>query len=159
MKNRLLQAYKQAPWRVQIQWIGLFLLALVVLAAVAGLYLNINSKAAAAGRHIQSLESDIEESNNRIAELTTDLAEVQSTERMMTRAKELGFTQIDPQTAIYLEVPGYVPDDELVLAPPRADIIEDTPIIQSAYKASLWDWFLQNIWQVPVNLSGEGGTP
>ena len=142
-----------------MQWIGLFLLALVVLAALAGLYLNINSKAAAAGRHIQSLESDIEESNNRIAELTTDLAEVQSTERMMTRARELGFTQINPQTAIYLEVPGYVPDDELVLAPPRADIIEDTPIIQSAYKASLWDWFLQNIWQVPVTPSGEGGTP
>ena len=157
MKNRLLQAYKQAPWRVQMQWIGLFLLALVILAALAGLYLSINSKAAASGRNIQSLENNIEEINNNIAELTTDLAEAESTERMMTRAKELGFTLINPRSAIYLEVPGYVPEDELKLAPPRANIINETPIIQSSYKDSLWDWFVKNIWHIPGSTSDEGG--
>jgi cell division protein FtsL len=159
MKNRLLQAYKQAPWRVQMQWIGLFLLALVILAALAGLYLSINSKAAAAGRHIQSLESNIEDINNNIAEFTTDLAEAESTKRMMTRAKELGFTLINPQTAIYLKIPGYIPDDDLLLAPVGVDIITETPIIQSSYKDSLWDWFVKNIWQISGTSLEEGGTP
>lgn len=157
MKNRLLQAYKQAPWRVQMQWTGLFLLALVILAALAGLYLNINSKAATAGRNIQFLESNIEDVNNQIAELTTDLAEAESTERMMTRAKELGFTLINPQSAIYLKVPGYIPEDDLVLAPPRVNIINETPIIQSAYKDSLWDWLAKNIWLISGSSSEEGG--
>lgn len=159
MKNRLLQACKQAPWRIQIQWIGLFLLALVILAALAGLYLNINSKAAAAGRHIQSLERNIKDINNQIAELTTDLATAQSTERMLTRARELGFTLIDPMTAIYLEVPGYVPDDELELAAPLPEITDDAPIIQSSYRNSLWDWFVKNIWHISGNTSGEGSAP
>ena len=157
MKKSLLQAYKQAPWRVQMQWIGLFLLALVILAALAGVYLNINSKAASSGRNIQFLESNIEDINNNIAELTTKLAEAESTERMMRRAKELGFTLINPQSAVYLKVPGYVPEDELVLAPPRADIINTTPIIQSAYKDSLWDWFAKNIWLISGSSSEEGG--
>ncbi len=157
MKNRLLQAYKQAPWRVQMQWTGLSLLALVILAALAGLYLNINSKAATAGRNIQFLESNIKDVNNKIAELTTDLAEAESTERMMTRAKELGFTLINPQSAIYLKVPGYVPEDELVLAPPRVNIINETPIIRSAYKDSLWDWLAKNIWLISRSSSEEGG--
>ena len=157
MKNRLLQAYEQAPWRVQMQWIGLFLLALVILAALAGLYLNINSKAATAGRSIQFLESNIEAINNNIAELTTDLAEAKSIERMKTRARELGFTLINPQSAVYLQVPGYVPEDEMVLAPPRVNIINETPIIQSAYKDSLWDWLAKNIWLIPGSSSEEGG--
>ncbi|MBG0784985.1 MAG: hypothetical protein H0S79_07765 [Anaerolineaceae bacterium] len=157
MKKSLLQAYKQAPWRVQMQWIGLFLLALVILAALAGVYLNINSKAASSGRNIQFLESNIEDINNNIAELTTKLAEAESTERMMRRAKELGFTLINPQSAVYLKVPGYVPEDELVLAPPRVDIINTTPIIQSAYKDSLWDWFAKNIWLISGSSSEEGG--
>lgn len=158
MKNRLLQAYKQAPWRVQMQWIGLFLLALVLVAALTGLYLSISSKAAAAGRSIQSLETQIEDINNEINELTADLAAAESTARMMTRAKELGFTLLDPQTAVYLKIPGYVPDDELELAPSRVNIIEETPIVKSSYKSSLWDWFVENIWQISSD-SAEGGTP
>ena len=55
MKNRLLQAYKQAPWRIQIQWIGLFLLGLVLVASIIGLYLSISAQAAASGRSIQFL--------------------------------------------------------------------------------------------------------
>jgi len=60
MKNRLLQAYKQAPWRVQLQWIGLFLLGLVLVAGITGLYLNISAQAATAGRKIQSLSRSTE---------------------------------------------------------------------------------------------------
>jgi cell division protein FtsL len=156
MKNRLLQAYKQAPWRVQLQWIGLFLLGLVLVAAVTGVYLSISAQAAAAGRNIQSLEYAIEETKNQISDLTTDLAKAQSAEKMMAEAEKMGFNLLDPETAVYIEVPGFDPDAELVLAPPRVNILNEVPIIQSSYKSSLWDWFVTNIWHVSDSPS-EGG--
>jgi cell division protein FtsL len=155
MKKRILQAYKQAPWRVQIQWIGMFLLAVVLISAVAGVYLSINSQAAAAGREIQSLEYQISEMNKEIAELRVDLAIERSTEKMTTRAEALGFKLIDPKEAVYLRVPGYDPDDELILAPPRVNIISESPTLQSSYKLSLWDWFVDNIWKMTGGFSNQ----
>ena len=46
MKKKQIQAYKQTPWRVQLQWIGLFLLGLILVAAITGIYLSINAQAA-----------------------------------------------------------------------------------------------------------------
>jgi hypothetical protein len=154
MKKRLLQAYRQAPWRVQLQWIGLFLLAVVLVATVTGLYLSINAKAAAAGRNVQWLESDIEDITAEISDLTTKLAKAQSTDKMMARAEELGFHLLDPETAVYIEVPGFDPDAEVVLAPPRSSTLINTPIVQDSYKSSLWDWFVTNIWQVSASAGG-----
>jgi hypothetical protein len=151
MKNRLLQAYKQAPWRVQLQWIGLFLLGLVLVAAIAGVYLNISEKAATSGRRIQMYESNIADINNEIAGLRTDLAETKSTAAMTAKAEALGFSVMDPLQAVYLQVPGYFPDAQLVLAPPPSNIIPQRPVINDSYKSSLWDWFVETIWRVPEN--------
>ncbi len=153
MKKRILQAYKQAPWRVQLQWIGMFLLAVVLISAIAGVYLSINSQAATAGREIQSLEYQISEMNKEIAELRADLAVERSTEKMTSRAEALGFKLIDPKQAVYLRVHGYDPDSELVLAPPRVNLISGSPVVQSSYKSSLWDWFMDNIWKMTGGLS------
>jgi cell division protein FtsB len=139
-----------------MQWIGLFLLGLVLVAAITGVYLNISAQAAAAGRNIQSLDYQIGEINDEIADLTTDLASAQSAEKMMTRAKELGFRMLDPSEAVYIEVPGLDPDAALELAPPRVNVLEETPLIQPNYKSSLWDWFVSNIWQVSGETT-EGG--
>jgi hypothetical protein len=154
MKNNILQAYRQAPWRIQLQWIGLFLLGLVLVAAVTGLYLNISAQAATAGRRIQSLESDIDDINNEIADLTTKLAKITSTEIMKSRAEELGFKLLDPHQAVYLEIPGYNPDADLSLAPPRVSVIAESPIVQSSYKISLWEWFAEKIW-APTDRSSQ----
>ncbi len=161
MKNRILQAYKQAPWRTQLQWMGLFLLGLVLVSAITGLYLNISAQAATAGRKIQSLENDIDEINNKIAERTAELASIRSAKNMLARAEELGFSLMDAKQAVYLEVPGYDPNPDLELAPPRVNVISESPIIRSSYKSSLWDWFVERIWNVPANTLGsqEGLTP
>jgi hypothetical protein len=47
----LTQAYSQAPWRKQMQIIGLFLLVLV-LTALVGIYLSVTARAAAVGRDL-----------------------------------------------------------------------------------------------------------
>ncbi|MBW6465788.1 MAG: hypothetical protein K0B06_04730 [Brevefilum sp.] len=150
MKNRILQAYKQAPWRIQIQWIGLFLLGLVLIASITGVYLSVSAQAAASGRKIQSLERQITNINNEIAELTSDLAAARSVDRMKSRAQALGYVPLDPHQAVYLEIPGYNPQADLVLAPPRVNIIVESPSVLSSYRTSLWDWLVQNIWQTPA---------
>jgi hypothetical protein len=157
MKNRILQAYKQAPWRIQLQWIGLFLLGLVLIASITGIYLSISAQAAASGRKIQSLERQITNINNEIAELTADLAVANSIENMQSRAEALGFVPLNPREAVYLEVPGYNPHAELVLAPPRVNIITESPTLLSSYRTSLWDWLAHNIWRAPsVGFQPEG---
>lgn len=148
MKNRLIQAYKQAPWRIQLQWIGLFLLGLLLIASVTGVYLSVSAQAAAAGRRIQSLERRINNINNEITQLTSDLASAKSAQNMSTRAEELGFILLDPHQAMYLEIPGYRPKADLILAPPRENLITQSPIVRSSYRSSVWDWLLAQI-QVP----------
>ncbi len=161
MKKRILQAYRQAPWRVQLQWIGLFMLGLLLTASIAGVYLSISAQAAAAGRQIQFLEEDMDEINNEIAELTADLASIRSTEKMQNRAKELGFSMMDPAQAIYLEIPGFDPTADLVLAPPRISPVSEKPVLRSSYQSSLWDWLVGQFWQVSTDTSGAEmeGTP
>jgi len=157
MKNRLIQAYQQAPWRVQLQWIGLFLIFVVLISAITGIYLSVNSQAAAAGREIQSLESKISTKNDEIAELTADLAEARSAEIYAARAEELGFELLDPAEAVYLAVPGYDPDQALVFTSSRIDPIAEAPIVRSSYRSSLWDWFVENIWQVSGSTADSSG--
>lgn len=156
MKNRLIQAYKQAPWRIQLQWIGLFLLGLVLVSSITGVYLNISAQAATAGRKIQSLERNINIIQNDIAKLTNELATAKSTKNMMSRAEELGFVLLNPNEAVYLEIPGYAQDADLVLAPPRINVISESPIVHSTYRISLWDWFVDQIWHSSMDTSPSG---
>lgn len=155
MKNQILQAYKQAPWRIQLQWIGLFLLGLVLIASITGVYLSISAQAATFGRRIQYLESQISTINNEIAELTAELAAVKSVDSMQSRAQSLGYVPLNPHNAVYLEIPGYNPHADLVLAPPRVNIISESPTVLSSYRTSLWEWLVSNIWQTP---SGDAAT-
>ena len=51
------RAFKQAPWRVQIQLIASLAAIAIVIVALGGLYLIEASGAATAGRDVQSLQS------------------------------------------------------------------------------------------------------
>ena len=88
--NHYIHAYKIAPWRIQRQWIGNVLLAVVALAMVAALYLNITSRTAIAGREIQDLTYSITVSQQVSGDLQTQLASLTSASAMTT-ARELGF--------------------------------------------------------------------
>ncbi len=158
MKNRILQAYKQAPWRTQTQWVGLFLLVLVLVASITGIYLVISGQAAEAGRTIQKIDSKINDVENEIAQLTTDLAVAKSVEKMQERAKELGFFSLNPHEAIYMEIPGFNARADLTLAPPKVNIIVESPSLLSSYRTSLWDWMMNNIWSTSIT-PDRGSTP
>jgi Tfp pilus assembly protein PilN len=67
--NRLNHAYSQAPWRVQRQWVSVFLLIVLGFAMIATLYLMVTSQAAITGREIQNLRQAIIETDNTNADL------------------------------------------------------------------------------------------
>lgn len=124
------------------------MLGLILTASITGVYLSISAQAAASGRKIQFIEGDIADINNEIAELTADLAAAKSTQKMLARAKELGYGLMDPRQAVYIEITGLNPTADLVLAPPRINPISERPVLRSSYKSSLWDWFVGQFWNL-----------
>jgi len=141
--TEIVHKVRQAPWRVQRQWLGLFLLALVCAAMVAGLYLNITARTALAGREIQLLESEISENERINADLTTQLAEQTSTSMMAERALALGFRPVRPEDVTYVVVPGYQPP-----APVDLSNSADRPapsVLLPEYTQSLFDWFTDRL--------------
>ena len=142
--NHLVHAYKIAPWRIQRQWIVSALLAVVALAMVATLYLDVTSQAAIAGREILNLTASIAVSQQSSGDLQTQLASLTSASVMEQRALELGFRPIEPVEVEYLIVPGYFS--------PAPDILSSAPLPQLSalsipleYNESLFDWMDKKI--------------
>jgi hypothetical protein len=148
------QAFRQAPWRVQLQYIGLFLLMVVCVLLVAGIYLSISGQSAASGLASHSNDQKRQDLEREIADRKARLALMTSASVMEARAKELGFERIDPANAIYLEVPGYTGKSAAVLAPPPGFTTTQEPAIKSIYRQSLWDWLFRGINQLSASVAG-----
>jgi cell division protein FtsL len=149
MKTKnIIQAYRQAPWRMQLQWIGIFLLILVSISAIAGVYLSLSGKAAVTGRRIQRLEFQVSALELEINDLASQLAYASSARVMRERADALNMVQRDPAQAVYLEVPGYSAESFVLAPAPSVDTIP-SPAILPEFTASLWDWLGDKLAQLP----------
>ncbi len=148
MNQRIVQAYRQAPWRVQLQWIGAFLLVLVVGMLIAGVYLYVSAQATAAGTRIQQLELRREFLTIRIADLRTQYAHHNSSWVMRARAEALGFRPAHQEDIEYMPVPGYVGREVIFLAPPPSPPARKTSLLKPAYQQSLWEWLYQGAFQL-----------
>jgi cell division protein FtsL len=145
MKNitQIVQKVRQAPWRVQRQWIGLLLLGLVLVTMVAGIYLNVTTRASINGREIQILTAEID-SNKRInADQETELAALTSTEAMQARAVGLGFGPVTPDEITYIAVPGYTGNQTINLSTQASSPAPS--LLQPEYSETLFDWFTRQI--------------
>jgi cell division protein FtsL len=142
--TQIIHAYRQAPWRVQRQWVGVFLLAVIGAAMVAALYLDVTARAALAGREIQELRSQITTVQRENADLETQLADLTSTDAMEQRALELGYRPVLPGELDYVAVPGFVEPEPAILLAAK----DTTPQIESQpaeYTQSLLEWFEERI--------------
>jgi cell division protein FtsL len=142
---RLTQAYSQAPWRKQIQMIVFFLLVLVMVALVAGIYLSVSARAVAAGVEIQTIEQDIEAKQQAIQDLETELALMTSSSVMEERAQDIGLEPIGPDRIEYIEVPGYPGRQGPTMAPPPEPSVVTSPGLSSEFTESLIEWFVANV--------------
>ncbi len=160
--NHLTHAYSQAPWRKQTYLIGVILLVLVCAAIVAGIYLNVTARAAAMGRQIQEMQVrvygyhyltgdagenyvPIEELEQRIANLNSQLAYLTSYSMMKERVRKLDLSVIDAFSVVYLDVPGYVERQTTSLAPPPEPVIVNASGIAPEFKQSLFDWVVEQV--------------
>ncbi|MBI1792859.1 MAG: hypothetical protein HYR70_01535 [Chloroflexi bacterium] len=137
--NHFVHAYKQAPWRIQRQWIGAFLLGIFGLTLAAMLYLDITSQASVAGRNIQDMTAQITSIQLANSDLQNRLAEITSISAMKERALALGYQPIKEGQMEYVIVPGY--------AAPKPSILTASIVLKPAapsqpaqYTQSLFEW-------------------
>lgn len=138
--EKIRQAYKQAPWRQQVQLIGLFSTVVVILLTGAGIYLYVTASAATLGREIQDMQVEKQELRQRIENYQSVIAALSSARAIEKRALELGFKQVNPATAIYLVVPGYGGRQTAELAPSPEQGRFGPQTLQPEYTMTLFDW-------------------
>ena len=138
--TQIIHAYKQAPWRIQRQWIGAFLLALIGAVMIAALYLDVTARAAVAGREIQELRFEIATIQRANADLETQLGNLTSTAEMQRRALELGYRPVKPGELDYVPVPGFVVPEPAILWAAEDALLPVQPI-PFEYTQSLLEWF------------------
>jgi cell division protein FtsL len=153
--ENLAQTYAQAPWRRQLQIIGLFSLVLVSIALVAGIYLNVSAKAAAVGRDIQDMQAEIEELDREIEDLQSHLATILSSSEMEARALKMGFAPLPAEQTVYLHIPGYAARQPVVLAPNSQRTIVGAAVLPAQYTESLFDWARRRLSNLPTLLLSE----
>jgi cell division protein FtsL len=154
MTQNMTQAYQQTPWRIQLQRFGLFLLGLIVVGLVAGLYLYITAESVSAGVTIQDLEWEKETIQRRISNLKSEIGFLSSAIEMEDRAFELGFRPNDPEQITYMVVPGYPGRQAAIMAPPPQPAPVQQVVIKPAYTESLWEWFFQGMVEMSENSKG-----
>jgi cell division protein FtsL len=141
----LTQAYHQAPWRKQLQYIGLFLLGLILVALIAGIYLSVTARAATVGRDIQMMHAEIELSEREIEDLRTGLALITSNRQMEERASQLGFHSVTAEELTYVTVPGYAKPRQVTLALSTSPRVAPAPVLSPEYTQSLFDWLRERV--------------
>jgi hypothetical protein len=142
--NHLVHAYKIAPWRVNRQWFGTAFLAVLSMAMIAAIYLDVTSKAAIAGREIQELNASISINRQMSGDLQTQLASLTSSNVMKQRALDLGFRPMKTGEAEYLVVAGYTPLEPDILSTAALPQLSALSIPRE-YNESLLDWMDERI--------------
>ncbi|KAA3647054.1 MAG: hypothetical protein DWQ07_06050 [Chloroflexi bacterium] len=150
MNNRFVNAYRQAPWRTQVKAIGIVAAAVVFLALIAGIYLNVTARAATIGRQIQEIQSDKEITQQRIENLESQLARLTAASTMRERAEEMGFRSAGRDEIVYLVVPGYTGRPLAELAPEPGQPQEVPVSLPSEFTLSLIDWARELVSQVAL---------
>jgi len=147
--ENIAQTYSQAPWRKQLQFLGLFSLILVAVGVVAGIYLTVSAHSATLGREIQAMQygtysqndrDGLEVVNREIEDLQSQLALISSASDMRARASKLGFVPVDTTKVIYIKVAGYEQRQPASLGPHTEQPVVSAPVMPPEYTESLFDW-------------------
>lgn len=142
--SQIIHAYKQAPWRVQRQYVGAFLLFVIGASMIAALYLTVTARAAVTGREIQELRLEITALQRANADLETQLADLTSTVVMQQRALQLGYRPVQPGELEYMAIPGFVTPEPAILLGAQ-DVASFEQIIPAEYTQSLIEWLDERI--------------
>lgn len=146
-----LHAFKQAPWRVQRQWMALLLAFILLGMTLEAVSLQASSRAALLGREIQNLRAEAARLERLNADMRVALAAQTRVDVMEQRARMLGFRPPEPQEREYLIVPGYLSLSSLTIVTMPIALNASLP---PEYTQSLWDWLQDRFADLAA-----GGTP
>lgn len=157
MSQKIIQAYQQAPWRIQVQRLRTYLVIILVFILITGMYLYISAQAATAGLNIQDGEYQREVLLREIATLKTQLGDLTSISTMEDRALKAGYKPVDPEKGMYVLVKGYTGRPQLSLAPPPGPDMLPTARLKPEYTRSLWEVLFETV--NGLKLDQGGATP
>lgn len=143
--ERITQAYSQAPWRMQKQLLGLFLLGVVFVALIAGIYLSVTARATTVGRKIQKTQSAIQLITKDNSHLQSLLAQLNSEAVMRTRAEAIGFVDITTEETVFIRVEGYPGRTPIILAPSESPTVVVAAALPAQYTESLFEWMTREV--------------
>ena len=144
MAFKIIQAFKQAPWRVQLQRIGLIFIGLVSFALISGLYLSISASTYATGVQEQRLEATREALQRENADLEAQNAALLSASLMQTRSNEVGFNSPNPNEFVYIVIQNYA-GRQMKVPVPKLNPEARRMLIKPEYKQSLWEFLFQGV--------------
>lgn len=148
MRKARTQAFRQAPWRNLQQSTGNTLLGMVALLVLAGMYLAVNGRLAAAGRELLGLEDRRADLLRDTTLLASHLADLTSPERMLERAASMGFHPAHAKDTEFVVIEGYVPPTGFRAPAPLGSPVEPSGGLSPAYTETLADWVLRTVEQV-----------
>lgn len=126
------------------QGLVMFGAAVFLLALLAGLYLQVTSAAAIAGRDVQNMESAMIAEERLNADIEAQTALLLSSHNLAQRAKALGFESISRDQIEYILVPGYDPLQPVhFTGAEAADVL--TPASDPAYRQTLLQWLAEQM--------------
>ncbi|MFV1859477.1 MAG: hypothetical protein ACC647_09010 [Anaerolineales bacterium] len=134
------QAFKQAPWRLQILNTSRTALWIVGLVVIGGVYLAVNAKVASAGRELLVLEGRYESLVRINGELNASYAGLTSPGVMMERAAYLGFRPALPDEVQYLTVEGFENKNEFEAPRPLTSEEDRQGMLSPSYTETLGEW-------------------
>ena len=156
--QKIIQAYRNAPWRRQLQMLGGFGAFAVVVALVLLLNIWATSQAGAYGLQVQIYQATAQAREQSIEDKKIILADLTSTENLAQRAEEANYQPVDPNRIRYLEMEGYYPEQPLQLAPAPNAVHAETPDdgLPSEFTSSLIDWISQKIYELSQRAGSAG---
>lgn len=146
--QKILQAYRNTPWRRQTQMLSRLVAAGVVIAFVLMVYTWMSSQAGAYGLNVQKYQRTALAVEQNIEHKRAQLADITSNEALAERAAKMGYIPVDPNRIRYLEVESYYTDPPLQLAPPPNAVhqrVEEDPGLPPEFTTSLIEWIQQVI--------------
>jgi cell division protein FtsL len=141
--DRFSQAYKQAPWRRQVQFVMYFLLLVVIIALIASLYVSVTANSSTIGRNIQAVQATMAVEEQDISRLRGNIGVLYSSQEMESRARSLGFGVPNPEDRIYIAIPGYTARPPANLAPAYQNEVVRAESLPPEYTESLLLWLLK----------------
>jgi len=155
--QKIIEAYRNTPWRKQTQMLGLFAVFGFVAALVMIVYVWVTSMAGTYGLKVQEYQATARALEQQIEDKKARLARLEVTENLTERAVEAGYQMADTNRIRYLKVDGYYGKQPFQLAPhnPNSQQVQDVQL-PPEYTTSLIDWMREMIFELSLKTGSAG---